>query len=144
MEPKPSKTTQGANYVPLDADIYRLIDRYAIKFGSDSLRDPHTSVRPYTRAGVAHLGERMHANQVEDAFDFIKGRYRAVYQEQGIATPVILSVLAIDEACRKPLDFDRRVKAVAAFQQREEAQALAAANKRGSNIPPTPEPACPL
>ena len=42
--------------------------------------------------------------------------------------------LAIDEACRKPLDFDRRVKAVAAFQQREEAQALAAANKRVSNI----------
>jgi glycyl-tRNA synthetase beta chain len=47
---------------------------------------------------------------------------------------VILSVLAIDDACRKPLDFDRRVKAVAAFQPREEAQALAAANKRVSNI----------
>ncbi|HEX8328529.1 MAG TPA: hypothetical protein VF629_13380 [Hymenobacter sp.] len=55
----PAKTTQGANYVPLDADIYRLIDRYAIKFGSDSLRDPHTSARPYTRAAVARLGERM-------------------------------------------------------------------------------------
>jgi hypothetical protein len=53
------EATQGANYVPLDPDIYRLIDRYAIKFGSDSLRDPHTSVRPYTRAGAAHLGERM-------------------------------------------------------------------------------------
>lgn len=53
------EATQGATYVPLDPDIYRLIDRYAIKFGSDSLRDPHTSVRPYTRAGVAHLGERM-------------------------------------------------------------------------------------
>ncbi|WP_417216760.1 glycine--tRNA ligase subunit beta [Alcanivorax sp.] len=83
---------------------------------------------------AAQLGERIDSNQVEDAFDFIKGRYRAIYQEQGIATPVILSVLAIDEACRKPLDFDRRVKAVAAFQQREEAQALAAANKRVSNI----------
>ena len=53
------EATQGANYVPLDPDVYRLIDRYAIKFGSDSLRDPHTSVRPYTRAGAAHLGERM-------------------------------------------------------------------------------------
>ena len=80
------------------------------------------------------LGERIDASQVDDAFDFIKGRYRAIYQEQGIATPVILSVLAIDDACRKPLDFDRRVKAVAAFQHREEAQALAAANKRVSNI----------
>ena len=53
------EATQGANYVPLDPDVYRLIDRYAIKFGSDSLHDPHTSVRPYTRAGAAHLGERM-------------------------------------------------------------------------------------
>ncbi|AFT68303.1 Glycyl-tRNA synthetase beta subunit [Alloalcanivorax dieselolei B5] len=83
---------------------------------------------------AAQLGERIDASQVDEAFDFIKGRYRAMYQEQGIATPVILSVLAIEDACRKPLDFDRRVKAVAAFQQREEAQALAAANKRVSNI----------
>ena len=83
---------------------------------------------------VQQLGERIDAGQVDEAFDFIKGRYRAMYQEQGIATPVILSVLAIDDACRKPLDFDRRVKAVAEFQQREEAAALAAANKRVSNI----------
>ncbi|GAA3989650.1 hypothetical protein [Hymenobacter antarcticus] len=53
------KTTQGATYVPYDSDTYRLIDRYAIKFGPDAQHDPHTSVRPYTRAGVAHLGERM-------------------------------------------------------------------------------------
>ncbi|MGI4883819.1 MAG: capsule assembly Wzi family protein [Janthinobacterium lividum] len=45
--------------MPLDADTYRLIDRYAIKYGPDSLNDPHTSVRPYTRAGVARLGERL-------------------------------------------------------------------------------------
>ena len=53
------EATQGATYVPLDPDTYRLIDRYAIKFGADSLHDPHTSSRPYTRAGVARLGERM-------------------------------------------------------------------------------------
>ena len=53
------RATQGANYVPLDPDTYRLIDRYAIKFGSDSLHDPHTSARPYTRTGVARLAERM-------------------------------------------------------------------------------------
>lgn len=53
------EATQGATYVPLDQDTYRLIDRYAIKFGSDSLRDPHTSVRPYTRTSAAHLGERI-------------------------------------------------------------------------------------
>ncbi|MFC7666080.1 hypothetical protein ACFQT0_00505 [Hymenobacter humi] len=55
----PAKTTQGANYVPLDPDTYRLLDRYAIKFGADSLSDPHTSVRPYTRAAAARLGARI-------------------------------------------------------------------------------------
>jgi len=50
---------QGALYVPLDANTYRLLDRYAIKYGPDSLQDPHTSVRPYTRAAAAGLGERV-------------------------------------------------------------------------------------
>ena len=53
------EATQGAIFVPLDPDTYRLMDRYAIKFGSDSLHDPHTSVRPYTRVAAAHLGERI-------------------------------------------------------------------------------------
>ncbi|RSK49265.1 hypothetical protein [Hymenobacter rigui] len=53
------KTTMGTTYVPLDADIYRLIDRYVILHGPDSLSDPHTSVRPYTRAAVARLAERI-------------------------------------------------------------------------------------
>ncbi|PJJ48820.1 hypothetical protein [Hymenobacter chitinivorans] len=52
-------TTQGSTYVPLDQDVYRLIDRYAIKYGPDSLGDPYTAVRPYTRAGVARLAERV-------------------------------------------------------------------------------------
>jgi hypothetical protein len=50
---------QGALFVPLDPSTYRLIDRYAIKYGPDSLQDPHTSARPYTRAASAHLGERL-------------------------------------------------------------------------------------
>ena len=53
------ESTQGATYVPLDPDIYRLLDRYAIKFGPDAEGDPHTSVRPYTRAAAARLGVRM-------------------------------------------------------------------------------------
>ncbi|UPL49503.1 hypothetical protein [Hymenobacter sublimis] len=56
---EPAKSTMGTTYVPLDVDIYRLIDRYAIKYGPDSLADPHTSVRPYTRAAVARLAERI-------------------------------------------------------------------------------------
>jgi hypothetical protein len=53
------KTTMGTTYVPLDADVYRLIDRYAILHGSDSLVQLHTSIRPYTRADVAWLAERL-------------------------------------------------------------------------------------
>ncbi|GAA4507712.1 hypothetical protein GCM10023172_38760 [Hymenobacter ginsengisoli] len=53
---------QGPLYVPLDPNTYRLLDRYAIKYGPDSLQDPHTSVRPYTRSAAAHLGERLLAS----------------------------------------------------------------------------------
>jgi hypothetical protein len=54
-----SREYQSALYVPLDPNTYRLLDRYAIKFGPDSLQDPHTSVRPYTRGAAAYLGERL-------------------------------------------------------------------------------------
>ena len=50
---------QGPLYVPLDPNTYRLMDRYAIKYGPDSVHDPHTSARPYTRSAAAHLGERL-------------------------------------------------------------------------------------
>lgn len=63
---------------------------------------------------------------------FIQGRYRAFYQDQGISTPVILSVLAVSPS--SPLDFHQRVHAVSKFQQQEAAQSLAEANKRVANI----------
>lgn len=84
-------------------------------------------------ADAARLyGEAIDAGCVNDVAEFVRGRYRAIYQEQGIDTQVILAVQAV--APSRPLDFDRRVKAVAAFRQRDEAQALAAANKRVANI----------
>ncbi|MCC1496180.1 glycine--tRNA ligase subunit beta [Alcanivorax sp. 1008] len=67
-----------------------------------------------------------------DVLEFVQGRYRAMYQEQGIDTPVILSVLAINPT--KPQDVEQRIQAVAAFRTRPEAAALAAANKRVGNI----------
>ena len=67
-----------------------------------------------------------------DVFDFLLGRYRAMYEEQGIPVDVIQAV----QACRPTVarDFDRRVKAVAAFRILPAAAVLAAANKRVSNI----------
>ncbi|EON92061.1 glycyl-tRNA ligase subunit beta [Marinobacter lipolyticus SM19] len=64
--------------------------------------------------------------------DYMLERFRAHYEEQGIGAEVYLSVHA--RRPTKPLDFDRRVKAVEAFRQLPEALALAGANKRVSNI----------
>lgn len=71
-------------------------------------------------------------NLKQDVLEFVQGRYRAMYQEQGIDTPVILSVLAVNPT--RPLDVEQRIQAVAAFRSRPEALALAAANKRVGNI----------
>ena len=64
--------------------------------------------------------------------DFILDRLRAWYSDMGIAATVYLSVRAVQPA--SPLDFHRRVQAVADFAGRPEATALAAANKRVSNL----------
>ncbi|MFL1466862.1 glycine--tRNA ligase subunit beta [Marinobacter sp. HN1S83] len=64
--------------------------------------------------------------------DYMLERFRAHYEEQGIGAEVYLAVHA--RRPTKPLDFDRRVKAVEAFRQLPEALALAGANKRVSNI----------
>jgi len=65
-------------------------------------------------------------------FDFLLERFKAWYQSEGISVEVFQSVLALKPA--KPLEFHRRVHAVHEFSRRPEAQALAAANKRVSNI----------
>jgi len=71
-------------------------------------------------------------NTAESVFDFIMGRFRAFYQEQGIAVDVIQAVLAKKPS--SPLDFDKRIKAVSYFGELPEAETLAAANKRVGNI----------
>ncbi len=69
---------------------------------------------------------------VAQAFDFIMSRLKTWYLEKGVSPEVFEAVLA----CRptKPLDFDRRIHAVQQFLTTPFAQALAAANKRVTNI----------
>ena len=64
--------------------------------------------------------------------NYIFDRFTALYQEQGVQTEVILAVRAV--AKLDALDFDARLTAVNAFIQQKECEALAAANKRVSNI----------
>lgn len=71
-------------------------------------------------------------NTAATVVDYMLERFRAHYDEQGIGAEVFLAVHA--RRPTKPLDFDRRVKAVEAFRQLPEALALAGANKRVSNI----------
>ena len=68
----------------------------------------------------------------QQVLDFIFDRLRARYEDEGVDVAVYQAVRALSPAA--PLDFDQRVQAVQAFRQLPEAAALAAANKRVSNI----------
>ena len=82
---------------------------------------------------TALFGDKLtNKNVVADVVDFMLGRFRAKYQDEGIAVDVIQAVLV--RRPTKPADFDARVRAVAHFRNLESAEALAVANKRVSNI----------
>ncbi|TXS93712.1 glycine--tRNA ligase subunit beta [Parahaliea maris] len=68
----------------------------------------------------------------EQVLAYMLERFRAWYEEEGIAVEVFRAVSATDPS--RPLDIQRRVHAVHAFTQLPEAAALAAANKRVANI----------
>ncbi|REF26723.1 glycyl-tRNA synthetase beta chain [Xenorhabdus cabanillasii] len=71
-------------------------------------------------------------NVVDDVVEFMLGRFRTWYQEQGYSVDTIQAVLA--RRPTQPADFDACVKAVTHFRTLDEAVSLAAANKRVSNI----------
>lgn len=71
-------------------------------------------------------------NALDELVDFFYDRLKAYYLDQGVRPDVFEAVRGVQPG--RPLDFDRRIKAVQAFMRREEAAALAAANKRISNI----------
>jgi glycyl-tRNA synthetase beta chain len=64
--------------------------------------------------------------------DFVLGRFNALLQDQAIAIDVIQAVAA--RRPTKPSDYLARIHAVDKFKALEEAEALAAANKRVANI----------
>ena len=85
------------------------------------------------KKSAALFGDKLtNQNVVADVLDFMLGRFRAWYQDEGIAVDVIQAVLA--RRPTRPADFDARVRAVSHFRTLDSAEALAAANKRVSNI----------
>ncbi|GIA05146.1 TPA: glycine--tRNA ligase subunit beta [Vibrio cholerae] len=79
------------------------------------------------------FGDRLtNANVEQEVIEFMLGRFPTWYQDAGFSIDIIQAVLARNPT--KPADFDQRVKAVSHFRALEEAEALAAANKRVGNI----------
>ena len=82
---------------------------------------------------AALYGDKLsNAKVTDEVIDFMLARFRAAYQEEGIDVDVVQAVLA--RRPTRPADFDQRVKAVSHFRTLDAADALAAANKRVSNI----------
>jgi glycyl-tRNA synthetase beta chain len=84
---------------------------------------------------IAHYktgGNAFDAKLDGQVFDFMMERLRVYYSDIGISVDVFEAVLAVRPT--RPYDFDQRVRAVNAFRELAEAESLAAANKRASNI----------
>ena len=73
-----------------------------------------------------------HQKTLNDAVAFIEGRYRAMYEDKGIAVDVIQSVQIISPT--SPRDFNNGIKAVEQLVQSPNAQSLIESNKRIVNI----------
>ena len=99
----------------LDLDITQLVSSAVATLGSVKLAEGITA-------------ESLGSDVVEFLFD----RLKAYYLDRDIRPDIFEAVRSVDPS--RPLDFDRRVKAVQGFLQTDEATALAAANKRISNI----------
>ena len=72
------------------------------------------------------------SDTAEKVFEFMLERFRSWYADEGISSSVFQSVMELKP--RRPYDFNKRIQAVSSFTQLEEAAALAAANKRVSNL----------
>jgi len=71
-------------------------------------------------------------NLAQEVFDYMIERFRAMYQDQHVPLTFFNAVHA--KGLSNPYDIDMRVAAVNAFSLLPEAEGLAAANKRVSNI----------
>ncbi len=76
--------------------------------------------------------EKAYSDLPTQVYDFMMERLRTYYTDRDISTGVFEAVYA--KRNTQPFDFDRRINAVAEFCKLPEAESLAAANKRISNI----------
>ncbi len=84
------------------------------------------------KAGEVYGDKLTNSEYKTQVVDFVLGRFVALLQDQNVAIDVIQAVSA--RRPTRPADYLARVNAVAKFKTLEEAEALAAANKRVANI----------
>ena len=109
------------------------MDTLAGIFGIIVEKNLNLDLQTLTEEAVRLYGDKLtNANVVDDVIDFMLGRFRAWYQDEGYTVDTIQAVLA--RRPTRPADFDARMKAVSHFRTLDAAAALAAANKRVSNI----------
>lgn len=83
-------------------------------------------------AANLHAGLTDREGLTERVLTYLFERFRAWYEDEGIAPEIFMAVQA--KRLDNPLDFHLRIEAVHSFSRMSEAAALAAANKRVSNI----------
>lgn len=90
-------------------------------------------LQPLLEFAAGHYGKEVKAKKAIDAtIDFVLERLRTYYTNQDIKPDVFEAVFS--QRPTQPNDFNARLLAVNAFRQLAEAESLAAANKRISNI----------
>jgi len=83
-------------------------------------------------AAKAYADQVKGKEAIEDVINFMLERLKVYYTSQGISVDVYDAVIALRPT--RPLDFDKRIHAVNEFRKLDEAESLAAANKRIGNI----------
>lgn len=84
------------------------------------------------QAGQGLDGILTEDNATTQVMRYFYDRLRGYASDQGVKADVFEAVLAVQPT--KPIDFMQRLKAVSAFRELEQAEALAAGNKRIGNI----------
>lgn len=98
-----------------------------------SSRKTRSDLNDAVAFAVNAFGAKVKAAGLNEAvLEFIFDRLRARYEDEGVEVATYLSVRALKPG--SALDFDQRVQAVQAFRKLPEAAALAAVNKRVSNL----------
>lgn len=114
----------------LDLDLHALL-REALEAIPETAFVAATKANKKDDSTHVDLGARR-VLLTDELYAFILDRLRGYYAERGFTPGQFAAVAAVEPASL--LDFDRRLRAVAAFARRSKATNLAAANKRVANI----------